>query len=296
MKKAWITPLLIIVFLVGLSLLLYPSLSDYWNSFHQSKAIVTYSNAVSEMSEVDYEEYLTAAKKYNADLLKKVDRYELSRQEKEEYMGILNVTGTGELGYIEIPRIDVSLPIYHTVDSDVLQFAAGHIPGTSLPVGGESTHCVISGHRGLPSAKLFSNLDLLGEGDRFVVYVLSEVLTYEVDQILTVEPDDIDSLAIIPDADYFTLVTCTPYAINTHRLLVRGHRVDILEAPEAIYFSAEAIQISPIMIAPLVAIPLILLLILFLLIDGRQKQVLRNRKKFAEDLLNNQGANVPSDS
>lgn len=214
--------LLVLILLAGLSLLLYPSVSDYWNSFHQSRAIVQYAEQVSLLDEDQYEELWTSATDYNASLLERANSYILSDTQKEQYEELLNVSGIGVMGYIEIPSIDCSLPIYHGTEESVLQTAIGHLEWTSLPVGGESTHCVLSGHRGLPSAKLFTNLDKLVEGDVFMLRILDEVLTYEVDQILIVEPQETAELQIVEGQDYCTLVTCTPYGINTHRLLVRG--------------------------------------------------------------------------
>lgn len=224
MKKKGIvsTIILILVFLSGLSLLLYPTLSDWWNSLHQSRTIARYAEAVANLDNDSYEALWTAAKDYNKSLVQKFNRFVLSDAEREEYESLLNISGNGIIGYIEIPTIGCSLPIYHGTDSAVLQIAVGHIEGSSLPVGGESTHCVLSGHRGLPSAKLFTNLNKLTEGDTFMLRVLDETLTYEVDQILIVEPEQVKALDIEADKDYCTLVTCTPYGINSHRLLVRG--------------------------------------------------------------------------
>ena len=169
------------------------------------------------------------------------------------------------MGYIEIPSIKVALPIYHGTEDTVLQHAIGHLEWSGLPVGGKGSHCVLSGHRGLPSAKLFTNLDKLAEGDTFILRVLDEALTYEVDQILIVEPQDVDALRIIDGGDYCTLVTCTPYGINTHRLLVRGHRVENTEEAHTVYVTADAMQIEPLLVAPAVAIPILLVLLVMLL-------------------------------
>ena len=233
MKKHLPTIVLVLVFLTGLSLLLYPTVSDYWNSFHQTRAIASY------MDDDRYEKMLEEARAYNAKLAEKSNRFILSEEEQEEYNRLLDVTGSGIMGYVEIPSIDCSLPIYHGTDEGVLQIAIGHIAGSSLPVGGKGTHCVTSGHRGLPSAKLFTNLDELKEGDTFMLHVLDETLTYEVDRILIVEPDDVSNLEIDPDQDYCTLVTCTPYGINTHRLLVRGHRIANMEDDASVRVTAD---------------------------------------------------------
>ena len=266
-----ITILLVLIFLLGLSLLLYPAVSDYWNSKHQTRAIAVYSEEVSGLDEDQYQALWEAAAAYNASLLERDNAYLLTEEQKAAYEQLLNVSGLGIMGYIEIPSIDCSLPIYHGTEESVLQIAIGHLEWSSLPVGGESTHCVLSGHRGLPSAKLFTNLDKLQEGDVFLLRVLDEVLTYEVDQILIVEPQEIAALQIAEGEDYCTLVTCTPYGINTHRLLVRGHRIE--NAPEArlVRVTADAVQIEPLLVAPVVALPMLLLLLILLLLPKRPK-------------------------
>ena len=266
-----ITILLVLIFLLGLSLLLYPAVSDYWNSKHQTRAIAVYSEEVSGLDEDQYQALWEAAAAYNASLLERNNAYLLTEKQKAAYEQLLNVSGLGIMGYIEIPSIDCSLPIYHGTEESVLQIAIGHLEWTSLPVGGESTHCVLSGHRGLPSAKLFTNLDKLQEGDVFLLRVLDEVLTYEVDQILIVEPQETGALRIVEGEDLCTLVTCTPYGINTHRLLVRGHRIE--NAPEArlVRVTADAVQIEPLLVAPIVALPMLLLLLILLLLPKRPK-------------------------
>ena len=277
MKRKLTTLLLILVFLIGLSLMLYPTFSNWWNSYHQSKVTMAYTAAVEEMSDETFQDMLAAARAYNAGLRANPNRYILSDKELEEYNALLNLTGNGMMGRIEIPKINVDLPIYHTTDTDVLQHAIGHLPGTSLPTGGEGTHCVVSGHRGLPSARLFTDLDKLQEGDVFYVHVLRQTLCYEVDRILTVEPTDVEALEISESRDEFTLVTCTPYAINTHRLLVRGHRVSISDEDEEYHFSAEALRIEPGIVAPFVAVPMLLILLGLLLLEGHRKK--RQRKQ-----------------
>ena len=214
--------------LAGVCLLLYPTASQWWNSMHQSRAVAGYAEAVSGLDEGLYEELLSEARAYNEALASLgSSRWTMTEEEYAEYESLLSVPGTDAIGYIEIPSIGVYLPIYHGTGSAALQAGAGHLEGSSLPVGGEGTHTVISGHRGLPSARLFTDLDELGEGDVFVLHVLGEELAYEVDQVLVVEPDDLSALAIEEGLDLCTLVTCTPYGINTHRLLVRGHRVEL---------------------------------------------------------------------
>lgn len=265
------TVILVLLFVIGLSLLLYPALSDYWNSLHQSAAISDYADNVADLSKENYDELWTAAKSYNASLVPRFNAFLLTDEQKEQYDSLLNVSGLGIMGYIEIPEINCSLPIYHGTDESVLQIAVGHISWSSLPTGGESTHCVLSGHRGLPSAKLFTNLDKLTEGSTFMLRVLDEVLTYEVDQILTVLPDEVDALQIVEGEDLCTLVTCTPYGINSHRLLVRGHRIENVEAAKTARVTADAIQIEPLLVAPAVAIPFLILLMIPLFTKHRKK-------------------------
>lgn len=278
MKKQITTILLGLIFLTGLSLLLYPTVSDYWNSLHQSRAIASYAEAVEQMNTTDYEALREEARQYNQALLDNDVRLSPTEEQKEWYNGLLNVTGTGIMGYIEIPSIQCSLPIYHGVEDTVLQIAVGHIEGTSLPVGGESTHAVLSGHRGLPSARLFTDLDKLTEGDTFLLHVLDETLTYQVDQIRIVEPDNVDDLAIEEGKDLCTLVTCTPYGINSHRLLVRGHRIETEEEAAAVYVQADATQIDPLYVAPLVAIPMLVILFIWLLVGTGRSASKKKRK------------------
>ena len=272
MRKHLSTILLVFILLIGLSLLLYPSVSDYWNSFHQTRAIATYAENVAKLDNNQYDHLWEEARAYNEALPFRSNPYYLSEEQKAQYESLLDVSGLGVMGYIEIPEIDVSLPIYHGTEESVLQIAVGHLEWSSLPVGGMSTHCVLSGHRGMPSAKLFTNLDKLREGDTFLLRVLDEVLTYEVDQILIVEPQEIDALKIVEGKDYCTLVTCTPYGINTHRLLVRGHRIDNIEQAKTIRVTADAIQIEPMLVAPIVAIPMLLILLILLLLPRRRKK------------------------
>lgn len=272
MKKHLSTVILILVFLTGLSLLLYPSVSDYWNSFHQSRAIATYAGEVAALDNDDYDQLWASAQAYNQRLAEKEKPLIQSEEDLAEYETLLDIAGSGVMGYIEIPEIKVSLPIYHGVDEGVLQIAVGHIPGTSLPTGGKGTHSALSGHRGLPSAKLFTNLDQLREGDTFLLRVLDETLTYEVDQILIVEPHQLEALAIDPGQDYCTLVTCTPYGVNTHRLLVRGHRVENQADAASIRVTADAMQIEPVIVAPVVAAPMLLFLMLWVLLRNPKKK------------------------
>lgn len=265
------TFLLFLILLAGLSLLLYPSLSDYWNSFHSSRAITTYAEKVAGMDEEQYTGMWSAAREYNESLLGRNTGFSLSDSQKSEYEHLLDASGNGVMGYIEIPEISVSLPIYHGTGDSVLQLAVGHLEWSSLPVGGESSHCVLSGHRGLPSAKLFSDLDKIREGDIFLLRVLDEVLTYEVDRITIVEPSQVSELQIAEGEDLCTLVTCTPYGVNTHRLLVRGHRIENIEESRAIRVTADALQIEPLLVAPFASLPLLLILLIILLLPKRNR-------------------------
>ena len=265
------TIILILVFIAGLSLLLYPTVSDYWNSFHQTRAIAQYAEQVANLDEGAYEELFAEAEKYNRSLIGKEDRFLMTEEERTEYESILNISDSGIMGYIEIPKIKVELPIYHGTAESVLQIAVGHVEGSSLPVGGEGTHCVLSGHRGLPSARLFTDLDELVEGDTFIIQVLNRTLTYEIDQIRIVDPDELDDLEIEEDKNYCTLVTCTPYGINTHRMLVRGHRIENSNT-HMVEVTADATAIDPVMVAPLVAAPILLILLIVLLWKTRKKK------------------------
>lgn len=233
------------------------------------------------MDAEEYERMWNDAVEYNKALLSKSNRYNMTDEQRKEYESVLDVTGTGIMGYIEIPSIDVSLPIYHGTNESVLQIAIGHIESSSLPVGGIGTHCVISGHRGLPSAKLFTDIDQLQNGDRFMIQVLDRTLTYEVDQIRIVLPSELQDLEIDPNQDYCTLVTCTPYGVNTHRLLVRGHRVENEKGQANV--TAEAIQFEPVIMAPLIAAPLLLILIIWLFIftgkRAKHKDALREQRE-----------------
>ena len=269
MKKHWSTILLVIILFIGLSLLLYPTFADWWNSMHQSRAIASYAEEVAQIDDDQYDEIWNAAWEYNRTLQEQGNNFLLSDAQKAEYLRLLDVGGSGIMGYIEIPSIKCSLPIYHGTDEAVLQVAIGHLEWTSLPVGGEGSHCVVSGHRGLPSAKLFTNLDQLIVGDTFTLRVLDEILTYEVDQIRVVLPDETEELYIQPGQDYCTLVTCTPYGINSHRLLVRGHRIETQESARVVRVTADAMQIDPLLVAPVVATPMLLVLLIILLLPKR---------------------------
>ncbi|MBQ8329016.1 MAG: class C sortase [Lachnospiraceae bacterium] len=250
--------------MAGIGLLTYPSLADYWNSFHQSRAVMTYAEHVADMQTDEYERFLNSAREYNSALAETGIKWGLTDEEKAAYNEELNIDGSGIMGYIKIQKIQITLPLYHGTDEAVLQTSIGHLEGSSLPVGGEGTHCLLSGHRGLPSARLFTDLDQLREGDTFTMTVLNETLTYEVDHIWIVEPEDLSHLQIEEGKDLCTLITCTPYGINTHRLLVRGHRIE--NADGGAMVTADAIQIRPIFIAPFLAIPILIILLIWVLV------------------------------
>lgn len=271
MKNKLSYVILIAVLLIGLALLLYPTVSNYWNALHQTQAIASYSETVAQMDDGESERLLAEAEQYNAALVRRENRWTLSEQEQATYESLLNISGDGMMGYIEIPSIQVTLPIYHGVDSAVLQVATGHIETSSLPVGGNGTHSLISGHRGLPSARLFTDLDRLVEGDLFVIRVLDRVLTYEVDQIRIVEPENVSNLTVESDKDLCTLITCTPYGVNSHRLLIRGHRVDNIEVAVLAKVTADAVQVEPLVIASIISAPILLLLFIGLLILTKQR-------------------------
>lgn len=266
MKKRLSTIILILALLAGLSLLLYPTVSNLWNQRHASRAVVAYAEQVTALDSSAYDKMLTAAHAYNDALAASGSgAHTLTEEELAAYNSLLDLGGLGVMGYIDIPSIEVELPIYHGTSDPVLQVAVGHLDWTSLPVGGAGTHAVLSGHRGLPSAKLFTDLDQLATGDIFLIRVLDETLTYEIDQILIVEPSDTSALAIEPGRDLCTLVTCTPYGINSHRLLVRGHRIENTEEAKLIRVVSDAVAVDPIIVAPVVALPLLLAAIILLL-------------------------------
>lgn len=273
-KSRILTLFLVLIFLAGLSLLLYPAFSDWWNSLHQSRAIASYVAIVESLDNSDNEALWEEAQAYNASLAQDSARFLPSQEEQKAYNALLNPSGTGVMGYVEIPSIHVLLPIYHGTDEAVLQIAAGHVEGSSLPVGGSGTHCVISGHRGLPSARLFTDLDQLEEGDTFSLHVLDAVLTYQVDQIRVVEPEDLSCLGIEEGEDYCTLVTCTPYGVNTHRLLVRGRRVENPAQEDATAAGGDVQGMSPQTVALAVCVPL---LAVALLVGGAL--IIRKKRK-----------------
>ena len=278
MRKNLSTIILILIFLVGLSVMLYPSVSDAVNRKHQSRAGSGYAEKVEQLSYADYQTYFDAADAYNRQLNTTPNAF-YKPDLVSGYAQTLDISGTGIMGYITIPKISVELPIYHGTDEGVLQVAAGHLEGSSLPVGGAGTHAVISAHRGLPSAKLFTNLDELEVGDRFTITVLNRVLTYEVDQISIVLPTEIDQLLPTEGMDYVTLMTCTPYGINTHRLLVRGKRVETTESQKHIRVAADAFRIEPIIVAPILAIPMLLAALVGVLVAPHLRKRSKRRRK-----------------
>lgn len=255
---------------MGLVLLLYPSVSNYWNTTYATHAISDYTSQVEKMEAADYRDVWENAIQYNRDLREMPNRFNPDSRMKDRYNRCLNIAGTGIMGYIDISSLGISLPLYHGTSDDVLVSAVGHIDWSSLPTGGAGTHCVVSGHRGLPSAKLFTDLDELREGDTFTMTVLDEVLTYEVDQIRTVLPSDVSYLNIENDKDLCTLVTCTPYAVNTHRLLVRGHRI---ATGKNYHIISEAVVIDPLIVATCLAIPLLLILFIMVMLKKPEKKV-----------------------
>ena len=287
------TLLLVVILLVGMAVIAYPTVSDWWNSFHQSRAIASYSEAVDNASSEEIEAIFAAAEDYNRRLLEKENPFAMTEENLAEYNSLLDVSGTGVMGYIQIPVIDVTLPIYHGTSESVLQVAIGHLDWTALPVGGESTHAVLSGHRGLPSARLFTDLDKVQEGDYFTITSLNRTITYEVDQIRIVEPQEVSDLKTVPGKDYCTLVTCTPYGINTHRMLVRGRRIDNIEEERIIIVPPGAFRIPNYVAIPAIGIPLLFLFLLGLAIYSHFKrprrsvdeleQLLRRDRKRDED-------------
>ncbi|MCR4760336.1 MAG: class C sortase [Oscillospiraceae bacterium] len=262
---------LVFMFFLGLALLLYPPVSDYINARNQSRVVQSYQDTVNKIGDDEKTHILEQARQYNERLADTPNAF-YEPESVEGYAETLDITGTGIMGYLNIDKIHLELPVYHTVDPDVLQIAVGHLPGTSLPVGGKGTHTVLSGHRGLPNAKLFTDLDKLEKGDRFTITILSEVFTYQVEQTQTVEPYEVEDLQIEPDSDLCTLFTCTPYGINTQRLFVRGKRIpnDKLEE-RRVYYTNEAYRVTPAIVAPILAVPVLLILYILMMIPKKKK-------------------------
>ena len=265
-RERIVTLALLGMMLTGVGLLVYPSFADYWNSFHQTRAVMSYAENVSGMNADEYEKILDSARSYNEELAERGISWSMSDEQKEKYWKELNVGHDGVMGYIRIQKIDVMLPIYHGTDDEILRTSIGHLEESSLPVGGSASHCMLSGHRGLPSARLFTDLDKLKEGDVFTMTILNETLTYEVDHIWIVEPSDMSHLTIEEGKDYCTLITCTPYGVNSHRLLVRGHRVYI---------------------APFLSIPILVIMLLYVLFETSLKR--RKQRDLKEEYLEEKG-------
>ncbi len=282
--KRWQTLLLVLIFFAGLSLLLYPAVSEYWNSLVTTRLVSEYMDSVSSLSEKKKQVFFEEANAYNKKLAELPLHFNLTEEEIEEYDRTLDVSGTGVMGYLEVPKIGVSLPIYHGTEKVVLEFAIGHLRGTSMPVGGPSTHSVLTGHTGLPSAKLLTDLEDMEIGDIFYVQILTETLTYEVDQIYTVLPEVTKDLEIVPGEDLCTLVTCTPYGVNSHRLLVRGHRIETARSA-MMKFSADALQIDPMIVIPFLAAPILLCIFLLVMVQPNRS---KKRKEKMQELMSKQ--------
>ena len=280
-KEQKVNIILCLVILIGIGLISYPSVSDWWNSFHQTRAVASYAAAVSQMKTEDYDRLFAEADDYNRKLAGTGMKWSMTDEEIQEYNNVLDISDNGIMGYIDIPRIRQTLPIYHGTDDAVLQIAIGHLAGTSLPVGGDSTHCVVSGHRGLPSARLFTDLDRLTAGDIWTMTILNRTVTYEVDQIRIVEPEDLSELKIVEGEDYCTLLTCTPYGINSHRLLVRGHRIPNLDGDANV--TADAMQVDKTLVAIVVAAIMLLILLIHFAVTSskwyRERRMKKGRKK-----------------
>ena len=272
------TIILLVSFFIGLSVLLYPSISSYWNSKTQSEAIVDYETMLSLYKPEDYTALFDAADAYNRELVKLDRPFHQYRELEETYWKTLDVSGTGMMGYITVPKISQELPVYHGTSDGVLAVAVGHFQGSSLPVGGVNTHSVVSAHRGLPTAVLFTHLDRMEIGDTFYFTILDRTLTYEVDQIRIVEPEDLELIQISGGKDYCTLLTCTPYGINSHRLLVRGHQIDASQKRN-LYIANEAYRIDTLIVMPIVALPIIFVLLVYVMFAPVKKETL------GEDLL-----------
>ena len=285
MSNRIVNLILVFLLILGLGLIVYPSFSDYWNSYHQSRAIATYSEDVGKITKEKYDQILAEAAEWNQRLAdgEIIEKKTLTDEELEEYNTVLDPLGTGMMGYIEIPSIQCFLSIYHGTSEAVLQIATGHLEWSSLPVGGENTHAVISAHRGLPSAKLFTSLDKLSVGDTFEIYILGQTYTYAVDQINIVEPYDFSMLSVMPGKDYVTLMTCTPYGINTHRLLVRGTRVENI-MDNTLHFTSEAMQIDTVIVASILCVPILILMIIYIFASGGRSRA-RQSEKIKKEML-----------
>ena len=266
------TIILVSIFLVGLCILLYPTISDFWNEKRQSQAIINYDDLIVDLTPEDYSAHFSKANEYNRKLSLISSPFIGHKSLEKEYYDTLDVNGDGMMGYITIEKIKIQLPIYHGTSDKVLNSAVGHVEGSSIPVGGQGTHSVLSAHRGLPSAKLFTNLDKLEIGDVFTIRILDKTITYQVDQILIVLPDEVNDLYAVPGEDYCTLVTCTPYGINTHRMLVRGNRIENIEEEKKVNVITEAYRIDPLIVTPAVAAPMLGILLIFLLVKSAKEK------------------------
>ena len=278
MRKHLSTIIAVIILLTGLSLLLYPTVSNFWNAKHQSQAVAEYSEQIGKLDDSEKKKELEKAEEYNETIAADAGRFTPSQEETELYESLLDVDGTGMMGYITIPEIKCKLAIYHGIDDSVLQVGVGHLEGTSLPVGGSGTHCVLSGHRGLPSAKLFTDLDRLQEGDIFLLHIYDQVFTYEIDQIRIVEPGDYGLLEIEEGKDLCTLLTCTPYGINTQRLLVRGTRIENRSGEEK-RVTSDAAKMSTLVVAACIAVPLLILCFIVVDVTGRHSGRKKSEKE-----------------
>lgn len=276
-----LTAILSVLFIVGMVVLLYPTISNQWNNRVASRAIASYQEAVEDLSVKERARILEAAEAYNARIARYGIDFALSDAEMAEYRSVMDITGTGIMGYIQIPAISVNLPIYHTTEETVLQIAVGHLVGTSLPIGGESTHASLSGHRGLPSARLFTDLDRMREGDIFTITFFDQTITYKVDQIRIVLPHETEELQIEEGEDYCTLITCTPYGVNTHRMLVRGRRIENIAIEEIAEVRAEARRLPNYYTMFGVGLPILfILLVIMMITTGKRKP-----KKSYEEIL-----------
>lgn len=272
-KKGYASTIILVsIFLVGLCILLYPTISDFWNEKRQSQAIINYDDLIVDLTPEDYSAHFSKANEYNRKLSLISSPFLGHKSLEKEYYDTLDVNGDGMMGYITIEKIKIQLPIYHGTSDKVLNSAVGHVEGSSLPVGGVGTHSVLSAHRGLPSAKLFTNLDKLEIGDIFTIRILDKTITYQVDQILIVLPDEVKDLYAVPGEDYCTLVTCTPYGINTHRMLVRGNRIENIEEEKKVNVITEAYRIDPLIVTPAVAAPMLAILLIYLLVKSSKEK------------------------
>ena len=288
------TLLLVVILLAGIGLIVYPTFSDWINSMHQSRAIATYSEAVNTADADLIRQMLEDADRYNEALSRRAQTYELTESELQRYNELLDLSRTGIMGYITIPAIDVNLPIYHGTEETIPQVAVGHVEWTSLPVGGEGSHCVLSGHTGLPSAMLFTDLDRLVEGDMFMITVMDRTLTYQVDQIRIVLPYEMEELRMVPGKDYVTLLTCTPYGVNTHRLLVRGHQIDPEAEDAPVLVVPDAVRIPHALAIPAVGIPLLFLFLLGLLLYSRFKRRAHTQMELEQLLMGDRAGKTES--